>query len=224
MRDISWIPNFLKNFSGPTEHKPGAIEDFKFCSHPDEIVHRHQPLALEPIYQHRLSELVFQLKPKRYAVIGVLFGTTESFLLQCQNYHPDLIVACDVDLADYNPKRDTGTIAYRNICGTQYGNFQGEFVYCRADSKKTDLFQKLGQYDFVFVDGEHTKEAAYSDLNKALSSLSDDGVILCHDLELPNCSTVDGYRRFCSDFDKWIQHVEIPATDFQLGLGVIAKR
>ncbi len=133
-------------------------------------------------------------------------------------------MACDVDLADYNPKRDTGTIAYRNICGTEYGNYEGEFVYCRADSKKTDLFNKLGPYDLVFVDGEHTREGCYNDMRMALQCLTDDGVILCHDLELENCSTVDGYNMFCSENAQHIHHIEIPATDFQLGLGVVTKR
>ncbi len=179
--------------------------------------------AVDRHYIVKLAEVLFRLRPRRYCVIGALLGTLESYLLQCYEPFLEHITVCDVDLAAYNAKRDTGALCYRNICGAEFGRFGGQFVYIRDNStspRAQQSIQALGPYDVVFVDGEHSYKAVQSDIETALGCLAPGGIVLVHDIELFSSRVPQGYSDFvrnkCS-----ITHVEISAAYFQLGLGMI---
>ena len=176
-------------------------------------------------YIHPLAELIYRINPKVYGVIGVLAGTMESSLLQLYtNLNLQKIVICDIDLADFVPGRDMGSYAYRNICGTNYGNFQGEFIYIRADSTKTKSIDTLGPYDLFFVDGQHEKTAVYKDMETAWRNLTPNGVILVHDIDLTSSSVREGYDNWIQQHEKEIDHIEISNDKFFLGLGIVVKK
>lgn len=56
------------------------------------------------------------------------------------------------------------------------------------DKKKVGIIgEQVGQfapYDLVFIDADHSAESVYSDLSLVQQSLSDDGIIVLHDLDV----------------------------------------
>jgi predicted O-methyltransferase YrrM len=111
---------------------------------------------------------------------------------------------------------------YKNICGTRFGNFQGKFVYVRANSRHTGILQRICNYDVIFVDGEHNREAVLNDMAIANACLNNNGVILVHDLDLDSSSVRDGYFEYLKAHREY-KHFEIPGSLFQLGLEMVWK-
>lgn len=174
-------------------------------------------------YLPALASLISAMKPNALLTIGALYGTTESFLLQaCDSSGPKTITICDVDLADYNANRDNGSLVYRNICGTKYGNFQGVFTLIRGSSRVEEVKRRIaacGPYDVVFVDGEHTEGAVYSDMQLASENLNPGGTILVHDTELHSSSVPAGWSRWATDHTPEWTCDSVPDATFFLGLG-----
>jgi len=200
--------------------KDTPVEPFEY-EYP-KYLKPHVAVVTSPTYLPKMAAILARLRPNHYGVIGCLVGTTESYMLQVHHHQPRVIVCMDVDLAEYNPDRDNGSYVYRNICGTRFGNFQGRFVYIRANSKETGIFQKICKYDVVFVDGEHTREAVINDMKITNACLNKDGVILVHDLDLSSSSVRAGYFEWLAAHPEY-KHFEIPGSLFQFGLGVVWK-
>ncbi len=172
-----------------------------------------------PNYLHPFSVIWGAVKPRTYLTIGVLYGSTEYYSMLKTKHKPKRIVACDIDLAAYNPERNTLAYAYQNLTKDN----DGEVVTIRCNSRTSSLMEVLGPYDLIFIDGEHTGEAVYADLNHAKKSLAPDGIVLVHDLELHTSSVKKGY-------DEWLKanpqfnHIDVSSKYFQLGLGLVQLR
>jgi predicted O-methyltransferase YrrM len=170
-------------------------------------------------YIHPFTAIWGAVKPKVYLVIGVLYGSSECYAMWKTGHKPNRIVACDVDLAAYNPERNNLAYAYQNLSKDN----DAEIVTMRCNSRHCSLMETLGPYDLMFIDGEHTGEAVYADLNHAKKSLAPGGIALVHDLELHSSSVKQGY-------DKWLKenpqfdHIEVSSKHFQLGLGLVQRR
>lgn len=180
----------------------------------------HMATALNPTWL-RLSQFLGVVRPRRYAAIGCLVGTMEAYALQRCNWAPDRIVFEDLDIPAYNPLRDTGSHAYRNICSPMTSDFQGEFVYARADSQKSAILSALGPYDLILVDGCHSPEALKHDLEVAYNALDNESAMLVHDLELPNTGLGPAYQEWCRM--KGVEHAELDKSIVVHGLGIVYK-
>ena len=73
--------------------------------------------------------------------IGALLGTLESYLLQCCDGASFLkrITICDLDAADYNSRRDNGSLCYRNIYADRLRERPGDFTFIRGNSAWPDV-------------------------------------------------------------------------------------
>lgn len=204
--------------------KTPVDSSFKFDRYQGERHEGEVKLVTNDRYMPRLAQLIAQLKPKRLLTIGALFGTSESYLLQCCGGREFLetITICDLDIEDYNPNRDNGSLIYRNICGTQYGAFQGVFTHFRGGSRWPEVRRRVAgcaPYDLVFVDGEHSAEAVYDDNNLAAECLAPGGTILVHDTSLMSSSVPAGWDKWCKDHNpEWVCDA-VPEEVFLLGLG-----
>ncbi len=177
-------------------------------------------------YLPRLAKLISLLRPKRLLTIGALYGTTESYLLQTHPTWLDAITICDVDLADYNPNRDNGSVVYRNICGTQYGKFQGIFNLIRGSSRDGEVMDRIiagGPYDVAFVDGEHSSDAVQSDMTVAAQCLAPKGTILVHDTCLFSSSVPEGWDNWAKTHAAGWTCDAVPDPEFFLGLGFVQR-
>ena len=167
-------------------------------------------------YMYPFSVIWGAIKPKKYLTIGVLYGSTESYAMWRTKHKPERIVACDIDLAEYNPERNNLAYAHDNLSR----NNDGEIVTIRCNSKTCYMMELLGPYDLVFIDGEHTAEAVYADLNHAKKSIAPEGIIMVHDLELHTSSVLTGYKDWLN-VNKEFNHIEVSRQHFHLGLGLV---
>lgn len=222
----------LAGWSEACSHRDRAAADALGWSAPEgfsDISTQREPYVIrlcEVLHRVHLSVRAGSSGPLSHLTIGGLLGTLESFYARCFPPILDRIVVCDVDLESYNPRRDMGSYCYRNVCGTEYGRFCGQFVYLRDDSKETlaqQALRALGPFATVFVDGEHTREAVISDMSLAASCLAPGGVILVHDLELFSSSVPEGYLEWVREHPEW-EHAEVPGSDLMMGLGLVQRR
>lgn len=220
--NIQKIRRFLEAASSLDASK--ALQEFRHDAYwDDDRCKGELGLVKHPKYLPALASLMIELKPKNILTIGALYGTTESFMLQvCDSSGPESITICDVDLADYNPNRDNGSLVYRNICGTKYGNFGGIFTLIRGSSQEVEVKRRIaacGPYDVVFVDGEHFAPAVYSDITLAAENLNPGGTILVHDTELFSSSVPQGWHAWATaNAPEWVCDA-VPDATFFLGLG-----
>jgi hypothetical protein len=216
MPDVSWIVPMLENWPEDEVTKT-------FAYHCPKCVEKLLGFVTSSHYLPKITAILKRLAPDHYGVIGCLIGTIESYLLQVHGFHPQIIVSLDVDMPEYNPKRENGAYAYKNICSVECGAFEGELVQIRADSKRTSIFQEICEYDVIFVDGEHNRKAVRNDMSIAHAALKQDGVILVHDLELAGSSVSQGYFEWLALHPEY-DHMEIPSKLFQCGLGVVWRK
>lgn len=225
--NIKQIRDFLERL-----HNDPAPLDPRFCFdryEGERTDHEVKMFSKNNRYVTVLAKLMAALRSSRLLTIGALYGTTESYLLQCEGGR-DLvaeITICDVDMADYNANRDNGSIIYRNICGTKYGAFDREFTFIRGSSLWPGVKRKiaaLGPYDLIFVDGEHSAEAVYSDLELSSSSLIEGGTILVHDTSLHSSSVPRGWTKWATDHnDGWVCDA-VDDSVFPFGLGYVQRK
>jgi hypothetical protein len=182
--------------------------------------------VMEKTYVCSLGEIIGRLNPKRYLAIGGLFGTTESYAMQCCGWKPEKISIIDLDCAEYNPDRDSGAFLYSNICGTRHSGFDGQFHYHRTNSQNI-LQGRIGansvmQFDCIFIDGQHDAEAVYKDISNAVWWLSNlpNSCILIHDIQLEGGDVGVGFTKWQEDHPYW-HGLEIPHHLVPHGLGVL---
>lgn len=173
----------------------------------------------QPNYMYPFSVIWDAVKPKNYLVIGVLYGSSECYAMWRTGHKPNRIVACDIDLAAYNPERNNLAYAYQNLSRDN----DAEIITIRCNSRNSAIMENLGPYNLIFIDGEHTGEAVHADLNHAKRSISPNGIILVHDLELHTSSVRNGYDNWLSKNPQF-NHIEVPSKHFQLGLGLVQLR
>ena len=202
---------------------------FRFDRPQGELSEQHVDAVIHGRYLPRLAALIARLHPARMLTIGALLGTLESYLLQCCDGASFLkrITICDLDAADYNSRRDNGSLCYRNICGTDYGNFPGIFTFIRGNSAWPDVRKTVracGPFDLVFVDGEHTETGVYSDLVLSSEVLAEGGTILVHDTDLHESGTPRGWAKWGKDNSAdWVTE-EVTDEVFYLGMGIVEAR
>lgn len=181
----------------------------------------HMATALDPTWL-KIAPLLRSMGVKRYAAIGALVGTLEACAVRDWNWNPTLIAFFDLDIPEYNPARDTGSFAYRNVCSAQGANYQGEFVYARCNSLTTHLIDHIGPFDCILVDGQHSKDAVRTDMSTALRCLVNGGTILVHDLELPDTGLGDAYHQWLLSHPE-LPHAEVDKRSIVHGLGIVQK-
>lgn len=212
MIDFSFLQTIQDKRSSLKETHPDRPEYITAVSHAEYIC--------------RVGEIIAKINPARYLTIGGLWGTTESYAMQCCGWRPEKITVLDIDSAEYNPDRDSGSFCYRNICGTKYSSFDGDFSYIRHDSQKMTNGKVnglgIGHYDCIFLDGQHDSKAIRNDLTNAtwLLSLKPNACILVHDIELEGSDVGAGYRNWLSEHSFWF-HEEFGSKEVLHGLGII---
>ena len=81
-------------------------------------------------------------------------------------------------------------------CGTNHNNIVCDYkisvdpvptVPVTFPITSDDFFnQNTEKFDVIFIDGLHWSEHVYKDINNSLSILSENGVIICHDINPPD--------------------------------------
>lgn len=210
-----------QNYAAYLKGAPVGNMDFRWSA-PSQVA-PHMATALDPTWL-KISSFLATFDFKRYAAIGCLVGTMEAYAIQRYGWNPEKIAFFDLDIPEYNSLRNTGSYAYHNVCSTETSNFRGEFLYARVDStKSSETILKNGPFDAMLLDGCHSQEALTRDLDTAMKSVRSGGVILIHDLDLPQTYLDQAYFRFICDRQLVAgkSHAEVRSPEIVHGLGII---
>lgn len=131
-----------------------------------------------------LADFIFELKKHEintghkfnsFLEVGFASGINNSVLNKFFNFKH--IVGLDYFASSINADCLHGNLLHKNltlICGNTRSNYV------------MDLANKLGPYDLIFIDADHTYEGVKSDFNNYIPMLSDGGVIGFHDVDCPD--------------------------------------
>lgn len=150
------------------------------------------------------------LKPKSYLEIGIYqCGLFNKMIPFC-----DQLVGVDID-----PK--AGTFMNKSN--------KAKFVCTSSKDYLRNSILKNELYDFIFIDGNHSKEQVAQDFTGALSILSDNGVMLLHDTYPKDLAATAKDR--CDDGYLAIEQLSISSKSYELmtipmhpGLTICRKR
>lgn len=145
-------------------------------------------------HRHVLIALVRQHKWTRGVELGVFRGQTLVYLL---NRFPDLrMIGVDTWERTTGPKepdRNTGVAAYDKDMEGIYANAR---AVCGAYSHRCELIRARtaetaarfadGQFDFVFVDADHTAESVEADVRAWMPKIKPGGAMIGHDANWPS--------------------------------------
>lgn len=112
-------------------------------------------------------------------------------------------------LAHNNPDGQVFTLNLPPECDPRYAPFMGvlfkgqdeetRITQIHSDSREFDTAPYRHQFDFVFVDGDHSYDLVKNDTQKALELLKPGGVIMWHDFAPKSDGLVRFFREFTQD-------------------------
>jgi predicted O-methyltransferase YrrM len=148
-----------------------------------------------------LAAVAMRFKPSRIFEIGTYLGVTSGFFLALL---PESRV---VSIAYWNPMWkllgnlfNNSELTRRQIGSEVRGDRKNRFTQLFGDSHKIDpaeLVKNHGDFDLVFVDGDHSRRGVADDTSLARRILSKAGVICWHDAN-PKPKYLD-VRRFLEE-------------------------
>jgi len=131
-----------------------------------------------------IYQIAKKIKPKRYLEIGVLKGRSMALVLKASPQTE----ACGIDIwgshADYNMnprevKASMKAIGIDNLPIFLTGSSYDVLPVLWKDKSIPEFF------NLILVDGDHDRAAATKDLNLCLKHMTDDGILIFHDIAMP---------------------------------------
>ncbi len=131
-----------------------------------------------------LADFIFELKQyeknkkinlNSFLEVGFSSGINNTILNKFFNF--ENIVGIDFFFSHINAENLLGNLLYKNLtllCGDT------------TSVKVIDKANRLGPYDFIFIDADHSYEGVKKDFYNYLPMLSKDGIIGFHDIECPD--------------------------------------
>ena len=170
-----------------------------------------------------LADFIFELKKHEtntghkfnsFLEVGFSSGINNSVLNKFFNFKH--IVGLDYFASSINADNLLGNMLHKNltlICG----NTRSDYVI--------DLANKLGPYDFIFIDADHTYEGVKSDFNNYVPMLSDSGVIGFHDVECPDWPRINEFWNELESTNKYnMQKFVKKGFLLQYGIGMLTLK
>ena len=186
-----------------------------------------------PIYQddgeiHALREHVRALKPMRILEIGSLFGGTLWYWMQ--DAPGAKIVSVDTGVQAFDHRHEDVETA-RALMWPVWERATGcELVQIREDStaqSTVDLVRTHAPFDFIFIDGGHSREIALSDWKNYWPMLRDGGLLAMHDIAYPDDNPVNyavgAVWREVRENGRWIEIIREHNPEGIWGIGAMWK-
>jgi predicted O-methyltransferase YrrM len=149
-----------------------------------------------------IATLMNYYKPKNILEIGTQFGGGTIILAMYSDGH---VYTIDIPREFYpelsskiiDPNDRMKFIELGNRI-KDHPNLFEHITQIYGDSQNFD-YSVLPKFDFVFIDGNHTKEAVITDTLKALERLNFGGIIFWHDIQIP--VVAEGINYFDGKYD-----------------------
>ena len=171
-----------------------------------------------------LCELIFFLKKyekenklslKSFLEIGFSHGLTNTILNKFFNFTKN--IAVDRLGAHLNGTTLLANLRFKNLV----------LLSSDTNSKNTiENIKKLGLYDIIFIDADHKYESVKKDYYNYKNFLSKKGLIIMHDIFLPNSGSKKFWNELKSKNKSKIRFKEIICKKypFKYGIGVLYKK
>ena len=170
-----------------------------------------------------LADFIFELKKHEtntgnrlnsFLEIGFATGINNSIINKFFNFKH--IVGLDLFSNSGNSDNLVGNMGNKNltlICGNTRSNYV------------IDLANKLGPYDLIFIDADHTYEGVKLDFNNYLPMLSEGGVIGLHDVECPDFPGINKFWNELENTNKYNMKKFVKRGFLvQYGIGMLTKK
>lgn len=156
-----------------------------------------------------------KLKLESFLEIGFSHGITNTILNKFFNFSTN--VAVDILGAHLN-----GTTLLANL------RFKNLILFCSDTSSKKTIqsVQELGPYNIIFIDADHKYESVKKDYLNYMDFLSKKGLIIMHDIFLPN----SGSKKFWNELKRKnkskiiFKEIICKKYPFKYGIGVLYKK
>lgn len=170
-----------------------------------------------------LTDFIFSLKQHEidtgkkistFLEIGFASGLNNSILNKFFKFQH--IVGLDLFSSNLNGSNLLANMMWKNLI----------LIAGNTRSQRTiDLSKKLGPYDFIFIDADHTYEGVKFDFENYSPLLNDDGVVGFHDIDCPDWP---GINKFWNELKKSNKYnmKEFICRDYalQYGIGFLTKK
>ena len=214
-----------ERFEFTEEYKNDIIEMFRHNTNVEIGGHKFFDGQRTHLMQSpwELADFIFELKKHEtntghkfnsFLEVGFSSGINNSVLNKFFNFKH--IVGLDYFSSSMNADCLLGNLIHKNltlICG----NTRSDYVI--------DLANKLGPYDFIFIDAAHTYEGVKSDFNNYLPMLSEGGVIGFHDVECPDWPRINEFWNELESTNKYnMQKFVKKGFLLQYGIGMLTLK
>jgi len=166
------------------------------------------------IFELKKHEINTDCKLNSFLEVGFASGANNSILNKFFNFKQ--IVGLDLFSSNLNSDNLLGNMLHKNltlICGNTRSNYV------------IDLANKLGPYDLIFIDADHTYEGVKSDFNNYLPMLSKRGVIGFHDVECPDWMGINKFWNELENTNKYNMKKFVKKEYLiQYGIGMLSKK
>lgn len=143
---------------------------------------------------HFSWEYVIQNHPKRILEIGTRTGISLCQLLAAYIDHSiiDRIVSCDL----FNDGFITPQLVKFNLGQVGIPKYCIDKVEFMVGDSKIEIPKLIGKFDWILVDGDHSKEGARTDLSNAFNLIDKGGVIVFDDIGPDGMDLLDVWEEF----------------------------
>lgn len=104
------------------------------------------------------------------------------FLINNQNFKNYLEIG--TRYAPESGKSSKDSITCLKTTGVDISNPMADYIMSSDEFFRT--IQPHEKYDIIFIDGDHEKHQVLRDINNAIEHLTDNGCIVCHDINPPS--------------------------------------
>jgi hypothetical protein len=172
---------------------------------------------------YELSDFIIALKKheenigsklSRFLEVGFSSGINNTLLNKFFKF--DEIVGVDFMGSQVNGFTLKGHLMHKNltlVCGDS------------TSQRVLDIVGKLGKYDLIFIDANHTYEYVKKDFNNYKEFLNDNGVIAFHDIDCPDWPGINKFWNEMKETGLYNQQ-EFVCRDYpiQYGIGMVTVK
>lgn len=172
---------------------------------------------------YELADFIFTLKKhektrgkklSKFLEVGFSAGINNTILNKFFNF--DEIVGVDLFTSQINGYTLKGNLMHKNltlVCGDS------------TSKRVLDIVEKLGKYDFIFIDACHTYEFVKKDFYSYKKFLNDRGVIGFHDIDCPDWPGINKFWEELKTTGEYDQQ-QFVCKDYllQYGIGMLTVK